>query len=118
MRAGFDSQAVTDRASATWVSIDTQDRTWHAPPMVTRIKRTYNLAPATVRRVRELAEEYAVAPSQDAVIELAIDELDRRLRDAREGDAWAAAATDPAFTAESAELEAAYGSADAETWLR
>lgn len=86
--------------------------------MATRIKRTYNLAPATVRRVRELAEEYAVASSQDAVIELAIDELDRRLRDAREGDAWEAAATDPEFTAESAELEAAYGSADAETWPR
>ena len=86
--------------------------------MATRMKRTYNLAPATVRRVRELAEEYAVAPSQDAVIELAIEELDRRLRDAREADTWEAAATDPAFTSESAELKAAYGSADAETWPR
>lgn len=82
------------------------------------MKRTYNLAPATVRRVRELAEEYAVAPSQDAVIELAIDELDRRLRDAREGDAWAAAAADPAFATESGELETAYGPADTETWPR
>ena len=100
------------------MSIDTHNRTWQAPHVATRIKRTYNLAPATVRRVRELAEEYAVASSQDAVIELAIDELDRRLRDARESEAWAAAATDPVLTAESAELDAAFGAADAETWPR
>jgi hypothetical protein len=51
--------------------------------MASRVKRTYNLAPATIRRVKEMAEEYGVAPSQDAVIELAVDELGRRLRDER-----------------------------------
>jgi hypothetical protein len=84
--------------------------------MTARMKRTYNLAPATVRRVREMAENYAVAPSQDAVIELAVDELDRKLLEEREADAWELAATDPAFMAEAGELEEAYGSADRETW--
>jgi hypothetical protein len=84
--------------------------------MATRVKRTYNLAPATVRRVREMAEEYGLAPSQDAVIELAVDELERRLRDTREADAWAAAAADPAFLAEADALEVAYRTADRETW--
>jgi hypothetical protein len=86
--------------------------------MTPRVKRTYNLAPSTVQRVRELAEEYGVAPSQDAVIELAIDELDRRLRERREGDAWAQAATDPEFQAEAAGVEGAYALADTETWPR
>lgn len=85
---------------------------------MTRVKRTYNLAPDTVRRVREMADEYAVAPSQDAVIELAVEELDRRLRDARERDAWAEAAADPAYQAEVDEIERAFGPLDAETWPR
>jgi hypothetical protein len=84
--------------------------------MTTKVKRTYNLEPATVRRVRELTETYGVASSQDGVIELAVDELDRRLRDAREREAWAAAATDPAFQAEAADISAAYAAADADTW--
>jgi hypothetical protein len=81
-----------------------------------RIKRTYNLAPATVRRVREMAERYGVASSQDAVIELAVDELERRLRDEAEGEAWERAASDPAFVAEAEGVEGAYRTADRETW--
>ena len=84
--------------------------------MATRVKRTYNLSPETVRRVREMAERYGVAPSQDGVVELAVDELERRFRDQREADAWAAAATDPAFATEAGEIEAAFRSADRETW--
>jgi hypothetical protein len=84
--------------------------------MASRVKRTYNLAPSTVRRVREMAEEYGVAASQDAVIELAVDELERRLREERESAAWEEAASDPDFRAEADELEAAYRSADRETW--
>jgi hypothetical protein len=84
--------------------------------MPARVKRTYNLAPATVRRVREMAERYRVAPSQDAVVELAVDELERRLHDAEEAQAWEAAASDPAFAAEVEETEAAYRAADRETW--
>ena len=84
--------------------------------MPTRVKRTYNLDPLTIGRVREMAERYHVAPSQDAVIELAVDELERRLREAREADAWEAAGSDPSFTNEASGLERAYRSADRETW--
>lgn len=84
--------------------------------MASRVKRTYNLAPATVRRVREMAERYGVASSQDGVIELAVDELERRLRDEREAAAWEEAASDPAFRAEVEELEAEFRTADRETW--
>jgi hypothetical protein len=84
--------------------------------MAPKVKRTYNLSPATVKRVREMAERYGVAPSQDGVIELAVDELERRLRDEREAAAWESAESDPAFRAETEELETAYRSADRETW--
>jgi hypothetical protein len=84
--------------------------------MAARVKRTYNLAPATVRRVREMAERYGVAPSQDGVIELAVDELARRLRDEHESEAWEHAAGDAEFVAEADALEARYRSADRETW--
>jgi hypothetical protein len=84
--------------------------------MATRTKRTYNLSPATVRAVREMAEDYHVAPSQDAVEELAVDELERRLRDEREAAAWTAAASDSEFQAEAEDLEAGFRSADRETW--
>jgi hypothetical protein len=80
------------------------------------VKRTYNLKASTVRRVRELTERYGVAPSQDAVVELAVDELERRLREAREADQWGSAATDASFRAEAEKLDAAYRSADRETW--
>lgn len=86
--------------------------------MGSRVKRTYNLAPATIRRVREMAEDFAVAPSQDAVVELAVDELERRLRDERESLAWQEAAADPGFGSEAGELATAYSAADRETWPR
>jgi hypothetical protein len=84
--------------------------------VATKEKRTYNLAPSTVRAVRELADEYHAAPTQDAVIELAVDELQRRLRDEVEAKTWEAAAEDPGFVSEAGELEKAYHSADRETW--
>ena len=82
----------------------------------TRTKRTYNLSTVTVRRVREMAERYGVAPTQDAVVELAVDELERRLREDREASAWEEAATDASFRSEVNELDSAYLSADRETW--
>ena len=63
-----------------------------------------------------MAEKYGVAASQDAVVELAVDELERRLRDEREAVAWEEAASDPEFAAEAEAVEAAYRSADRETW--
>lgn len=98
------------------VHVDTRIRTYENRLVATRVKRTYNLAPRTVKRVREMAERHRVAPSQDAVIELAVDELDRRLRDERETAAWEEAASDPGFVAEAEEVMAAYRSADRETW--
>ncbi len=83
---------------------------------MTKQKRTYNLAPRTVRAVRELADEYHAAPTQDAVIEMAVDELQRRLREVAEADAWEAAASDPQFLAEASELEDAFATPDRETW--
>jgi hypothetical protein len=82
----------------------------------TKQKRTYNLAPRTVRVVRELADDYHAAPTQDGVIELAVDELQRRLREVAEADAWEAAAGDPGFIGEVRDLDDAFATADRETW--
>ena len=84
--------------------------------MASRMKRTYNLSPRTVHRVREMAERYGVASSQDAVIELAVDELERQIREQREADAWERAAGDPDFHSEVEEILAVYQRADRETW--
>ncbi len=84
--------------------------------MATKKKRTYNLTPATVRAVRELADEYHAAPTQDAVVELAVAALARRVRDDDEARAWEGAAVDPRFTSETQGIEDAYRGADRETW--
>jgi hypothetical protein len=83
---------------------------------VSRAKRTYNLSEGTIRTVRELSGRYGLDRSQDGVVEMAVEELDRRLRDVEEARTWAAAAEDPAFQREAESLEATYRSADAETW--
>jgi hypothetical protein len=83
-----------------------------------RTKRTYNLPERTVLAVRELAATYGVASTQDGVIELAVDELARRLREDAEAERWAAAGADPVFRAETSDLAAAYRTADRETWPR
>ena len=72
--------------------------------MTTRSKRTYNLTPETVRRVRELAAEYGVAESQDGVVELAVERLYREKRDEEEAARWATAATDPVLRTELAAI--------------
>ena len=81
-----------------------------------KVKRTYNLSDSTVRAVRELSEQYGLDRTQDAVVELAVEELERRLREDAEALAWERARTDPDFIAENAELEAAFRTADRETW--
>ncbi len=81
-----------------------------------KAKRTYNLSEGTIRTVRELSGRYGLDRSQDGVVEMAVEELDRRLRDVEEARTWAAAAEDPAFQREAESLEATYRSADAETW--
>ena len=83
-----------------------------------KTKRTYNLSRRTIETVQSLVIERGIAPTQDALVELAVDELARHVREVDEAEAWTAAASDREFTAESAELEAAYQTADAETWPR
>lgn len=81
----------------------------------TRRKRTYNLPEATVRAVRELADG-GYAASQDAVVERAIEEVARRLRDEEEAKLWEQAATDPVFRAEMRALEIEFGDFDPDNW--
>jgi hypothetical protein len=97
------------------VSLDTRIRTSY-PLDMPRVKRTYNLPEETVRAVRELSEHYGIAPTQDAVVELAVDELRRQLRYAEEEELWARAASDPEFVAEAEDLARAFAAADAEAW--
>ena len=70
-----------------------------------RLKRTYNLAEATINRVRELSERYEAAPTQDAVVELAVERLYLELLDQLDADRWAAAAADPDFQAEMRQVD-------------
>ncbi len=82
--------------------------------MSSRTKRTYNLSEQTVSRVRELAGRYEAAPSQDRVVELAVERLYRAVRDEQEAQAWARAAEDPEFRAEAKRIARDYG--DRESW--
>jgi hypothetical protein len=80
--------------------------------METRTKRTYNVRPETVRRVRELAETYGLARSQDAVVELAIDRLYDDACDREEAERWEKAADDPDFQAEVQQIARDFATAE------
>ena len=84
--------------------------------MPARTKRTYNLSTATVHRVRELAEQYGAARTQDGVVEIAVERLYHEARDRAEGEQWSAAASDPEFRAEMAEIAEIYDTPD--SWPR
>ena len=83
---------------------------------MTRVKRTYNLPDRTVRLVRELSVEHGLAETQDGVVELAVDELARHLRDAAEAERWGAAARDPEFGEEMGRLDREFRDGDPATW--
>ena len=72
--------------------------------MANRTKRTYSLRPETVSRVRDLATRYGT--SQDALVDAAVERLDRALREEEETNAWASAAADPDFIAEARQVAA------------
>ena len=80
-----------------------------------RVKRTYNLRPATVETVRRLVEA-EVAPTQDALVERAVRDLDRELRDQEHTRLWAEAARDPEFRAEMDHLWAEFAADDRRAW--
>jgi hypothetical protein len=82
--------------------------------MEPRTKRTYRLSERAQARVREMAGEYGVGGSQDAVVELAIDRLYREVEAEAEARRWAAAAADPTFTSEAMDLEREFSGL--ETW--
>lgn len=84
--------------------------------MAVRVKRTYNLSSEIVRKVKDLVEEGHLAPSQDALVEMALEDFFRARRDAEEAQIWAAAARDPELAEEAAELEAEFRTAEGETW--
>ncbi len=83
-----------------------------------RVKRTYNLSPETVLTVRELADQAHVAPTQDAVVERAIQSLARRVRDREHARRFAACAQDPEFVGEMEEIAAEFEQDDRAAWAR
>ena len=80
--------------------------------MTIRAKRTYNLAETTVRRVREIAEQYGTFRTQDRVVDAAVERLYLELRAQSEAAEWAVAAEDPAFRVESATIARVYDDPD------
>lgn len=69
------------------------------------MKRVYNLSPATIATIRRLVEVDGIAPSRAALVELAIAELDRHIRDARDAELWTQASRDSAFVAELRQID-------------
>jgi len=86
--------------------------------MSMKTKRTYNLSSATVAMVKRLVDEEHVAPSQDALVEKAVAELDRLTRDADDARLWGQAAHDPAFQDEIHAIEADMPADDPGVWTR
>ncbi len=81
-----------------------------------KMKRTYNLSSTTVGLVRHLAEEAKVAPTQDAVVERAIQALARRVRDEEHTRQFASCALDPEFQRELEEIAADFEADDRASW--
>jgi hypothetical protein len=82
----------------------------------TKTKRTYNLSATTVATVKYLVEERHVAPSQDALVDQAIREYARRLRDAADAALWSQAATDEEFQEEVRALDMGFTTDDQRAW--
>jgi hypothetical protein len=81
-----------------------------------RVKRTYNLSPDTIATVKRLVEVDHVAATQDALVEHAIEELDRIIRDAHEARLWSEMARDAEFQAELVQIDRALPSDDPARW--
>ena len=70
-----------------------------------RIKRTYNLSPETVATVKRLVEVEHIAATQDALVERAVAELGRMVRDMQEAQLWGHAAQDALLQRELLEID-------------
>jgi hypothetical protein len=64
-----------------------------------------NLSPAAIAAVKRLVEVDHVAATQDALVEHAIEELDRIIRDAHEARLWSEMARDTEFQAELVQID-------------
>ena len=84
--------------------------------MSSTIKRTYNLSPETVATVKRLADVEHVAATQDAVVEYAIAEISRQLRDAQDAQCWSAARADDQLQQEVRQIDADLPAADLTRW--
>ena len=82
------------------VRIDTLNARVRIASMSTKTKRTYNLSPEAVAHVRDLAARGDLAASQDAVVEMAIEQLYREVQDREEAALWSTAARDEGFRRE------------------
>jgi hypothetical protein len=80
-----------------------------------KIKRTYHLTPEAIATVRRLVEQ-GQAPSQDALVEQAIQEYARLLQDAADAIHWARAASDADFREEVGILDACFSTDDIHAW--
>ena len=81
-----------------------------------KTKRTYRLSNESIATVKRLAEVDHVAETQDGVVDRAIQELDRSIRDSREAQLWAKAATDQGFLAEAALIDSSYAPDEKQAW--
>ncbi len=72
-------------------------------------KRTYNLSEETVHHVRELAGRYGTAPTQDGVVELAVERLHRQVLDEEEARRWGESREDREFRQEMSRVADDYG---------
>jgi hypothetical protein len=86
-------------------------------PGCVKVKRTYNLS-AAIATVKRPVEVELVAPSQDALVEQAIAELDRLVQDAHDARLWSQAAHHPAFQAEIRQIDEDLPAPDLEAWER
>jgi hypothetical protein len=82
------------------VRIDTSDVRVRIASMSAKTKRTYNLSPEAVAHVRDLAARGDLAPSQDGVVEMAIEQLYREVQDREDAARWSMAACDEGFRRE------------------
>lgn len=86
--------------------------------MASRLKRTYNLSEDTVRTIKMLVRDRGVAVTQDSLIEEAVAQLARMVRDRDEAALWERAGKDSAFRRESDDLDRAFARDDREAWER
>jgi hypothetical protein len=80
--------------------------------MANRSRRTYNLSSDAIAHVRDLAARGDIATSQDGIVELAIEQLYREVRDREEAALWALASQDAAFRVEMRALDSELGEPD------